>query len=49
MSRHVLRFLSADNLLVWFHLQWLLTSLKLKLAAAKVKKLEIKPGIQHLC
>lgn len=47
--RQILRFLSADNLLVGFHLQWLLVALKLPLASSRLIELRSEPAFTLLC
>lgn len=49
MRFQVLRFLGTDNLLDGFHLPWLLTALKLPLAASMVVELGSEPAFQLLC
>lgn len=44
MRRKVLRFLGVDNLLVSFHVTFLLTALKLPLVTFRVVELESKPA-----
>lgn len=49
MRRQVLRFLGAENVLIDFHLPWLLTALRLPLAASRVVELGSEPAFQLLC
>lgn len=43
MRHQVFRFLGTDNLIVGFHLQWLLSALKLRLGASSLVVLENEP------